>query len=144
MNQPFSTARPAIRRGSMLVEVTVSAALLATLLAIIGQVMVQLHKQNRITDRYLHAQQTLENLMEDATRNDWTSLNSETISQLKLSETAEQKLPQAVLNGNVFEQTDPVLAKRVTLQLSWQNASGSTRPPLVLTTWVYKQPEDKP
>jgi len=147
-------ARTSPRRGSMLIEVTVSAALLATLLILINQVVVQLHRHTQLVDRHLLAQQTLENLLEDAIRTPWPSLTSDTLAKLELPEFARKKLPQAVLSADVAEaditeadiseKGDPVLAKRVTLRLSWQGASGNPRPPLVLTTWVYQQPEGQP
>lgn len=144
MNQlPKKIERLAARRGSMLVEVTVSAALLATLLIIINQVIVQLHRQTKLVDRHLLAQQTLENSLEDAIRIPWSALTSDSLAKLELPEFAREKLTQAVLSGEVSEEEDPVLAKRVTLRLSWRGATGSLRRPLVLTTWVYKQPEDK-
>jgi len=133
----------------MLIEVTASAAMLATLLILINQTVVQLHRHTQLVDQHLLAQQTLENSLEDAIRTPWSSLTSDTLAQLDLPEIARKKLPQAVLSAevvedNVTEEGDPVLAKRVTLRLSWRGASGNPRPPLVLTTWVYPQPEDQP
>jgi len=140
----FQTRRLAARRGSMLLEVIVSAALLAVLLTIINQVVVQLHRQTRLVDRHLLAQQTLENLLEDAVGFPWSSLTSDRLAKLELPELTREKLPDAMLSAEVSEEEDPVLAKRVTLRLSWRSASGKPRPPLVLTTWVYKQMEAQP
>jgi len=155
-SHPSEPARPRARRpqprprqGSMLIEVTASAAMLATLLVLINQAVVQLHRHTQLVDRHLLAQQTLENSLEDAIRIPWASLTSDTLAELDLPEIARKKLPQAVLSADVTEadiseEGDPVLAKRVTLRLSWRGASGNPRPPLVLTTWVYSQPEDQP
>lgn len=138
------TLGQAARRGSMLVEVTVSAALLATLLVIINQTVVQLHRQTKLVDRHLLAQQTLENLLEDAVRTPWSALTTDTLANLELPEIALAKIPQAELSGEVTEELVPVPAKRVTLRLNWQGVSGSPQRPMVLTTWVYKQQEVNP
>lgn len=136
-----SQLKPSRRRGSMLVEVTASAAMLAALLIVINQVVVQLHRQTRLGDQHLVAQQTLENLLEDALRRPWSALTSDAIDGLELPKIAQEKLLRAVLSGDVSEVKEPVLAKRVTLRLSWENSPGSSRRPLVLTTWVFKLPE---
>jgi len=128
----------------MLIEVIVSATMLATLLIIIGQVIVQLHCQTRLVDQHLLAQHTLENLLEKTVRSPWSALTTDKITKLALPEIAQEKLPQVVLSGKVSELKDPVLTKRVTLRLSWQNVSGNPQQSLVLTTWVYKQPEVEP
>ena len=132
------------RRGSMLVEVTISAGLVATLLIIISQLVVQLQRQTKLVDRHILAQQTLENLLEDAVRAPWSSLTSEMLAKLELPETALAGIPLAELSGEVFEEQNPVQAKQVTLRLSWQRVAGIPSRPLILTTWVYKQQEVKP
>ncbi len=129
------------RRGSMMLEVIVSAALLATLLIVINQILVRLHAHTALVDRHLVAQQTLENLLEEFSSRDWAEIESASINALKLPAVASSKLSQAVLEGEVVEEAEPVVAKRITMRLRWQSVSGIERRPLTLTTWVYQRVE---
>lgn len=126
----------------MLLELGVSAALLAAMLVILSQVIVQLHRHTKLVDRQLAAQQTLENMLEEASRTPWETLTTETLAQLELPQNAPASLRHAKLSSEIFTEEKPALAKRVTLRLTWQGSPSKIQPPLVLTTWVYKQPED--
>ena len=136
------------RQGAMLLEAIVSAALLATLLVIINQIAVRLHAQTALIDRHYVAQQTLENLLEELTSRNWDDLHSTAINELEIPAWVRSKLPQATLIGEVIQETDPTTAKRITLRLGWQEASGTQRRPPAnttpaLTTWVYQRLDRK-
>ena len=136
--------QPPARRGSMLLEVIVSAAMLGTLLVTINQTLVQLQRQTRFADRQFVAQQTLENLLEEFTQRPWSEMTSASVDKIKLSDFTQAKLPAARLGGEVALQSDPVPAKRITLRLNWQNVPGVEQRPWSLTTWVYRQRETAP
>lgn len=133
-----STRRSGLRRGSMLIELGVSAAMLTAMLVILSQVIVQLHRHTKLVDRQLAAQQLLENMLEEAVRTPWKTLTTETLAGLKLPKNAQTSLRDAKLSSEVSTEAAPALAKRVTLRLTWQGSPSKTQPPLVLTTWVYK------
>ncbi len=136
--------QPPARRGSMLLEVIVSAGMLGTLLVTINQTLVQLQRQTRFADRQFVARQTLENLLEEFTHRSWSELNGPSVDKLTLPEWAQAKLPAARLVGEVAEESDPVPAKRITLWLGWQNGPGVKQKPCALTTWVYQPLELAP
>lgn len=131
------------RRGTMLVEIIVSAAMLGTLLIIINQMVVRLHKQSAALDKHRFAQVTLENLLEEFTALEWSEISTESISQLSLSDLAKSKLHQVTLEGDVELEQEPVPAKRVQLRMSWQGESGVAQS-LGLATWVFQSVEDEP
>ncbi len=120
-----------------MLEVIVGAALLATLLIVISQILVRLHAQTALVDRHYAAQQSLENLLEEFSSRDWAAVNSEAIDDLNISGDTSTKLLHARLEGEVVELAEPVTAKRITLRLHWQSVSGIEQRPLILTTWVY-------
>lgn len=131
-----------LRCGSMMIEMVIGTALLAALLVIVSQVIVRLQTQTKAVDKHFVAQQTLENLLEEFTAQDWQEITNASVTDLKLPEWVKSKLQQAVLTGEIAEEVEPVAAKRITLRFSWQGASGKQRRPLSLTTWVYRHAED--
>jgi hypothetical protein len=137
-------ARRSPRRGSMLLEAVVSAALLGTLFVTIGQVVVLLQRQTELADRHYVAQQTLENLLEEFTHRPWSEITSARIEQLELPPWVVSKLPRALLQGEVTEEAEPVAAKRITLRLGWRNGPAGASRPLILTTWIYPSPQEQP
>lgn len=130
------------RSGTMLVEIVVSAAMLGSLLIIINQMVVRLHKQTAALDNHRFAQVTLDNLLEQFTSQEWEGIETESISRLPLSELAQAKLYNVALEGDVELEIESVPAKRVRLQLTWQGESGVTQK-LSLATWIFQSPEDE-
>lgn len=125
------------RRGSLLLEISVAAALLGSLLVIINQMAVRVHRQTAITEQHYVAQQTLQNLLEQLTAEDFQAVSNESIDALSLSSLAQAKLPAGRITGEVVVEENPVPAKRLTLHLYWlreAEAEFSTS----LTTWVYQ------
>ncbi len=128
----------------MLLEAVVSVGLLGTLFVTIGQVVVLLHRQSGLADRHFVAQQTLENLLEQFTHHPWSEISTVRIDQLELPSYALSKLPNAVLRGEVTDESEPIPAKRITLRLGWRNGPEGASKPLILTTWIYPRPEEQP
>lgn len=125
------------RRGSLLVEISVAAALLGSLLVIINQMAVRVHRQTAITEQHYIAQQTLQNLLEQITAEDFQTVSTESVDSLSLSLLAQAKLPAGRITGEVVFEEKPIPAKRLTLHLHWlrvADAEFSTS----LTTWVYQ------
>ena len=136
-SDPRRAGRP--RRGSMLVEVVVCAALLGALFVVIHRGVSAVYRQVRITDRAVVAQQTLENLLEEITSRDWSEIDADSIDALALPELVTQRLPGVVLAGEVVEEAEPVAAKRISLSLRWKNEQGLVGEPVGMTTWVYQK-----
>ena len=127
----------------MLVEIIVSAAMLGTLLIIINQMVVSLHKQSAALDKHRFAQVTLVNLLEEFTAGEWSEISAESIPQLSLSNLARSKLHQVALEGDVQLEQAPVPAKRVHLRINWKGESGVAQS-LRLATWVFPSAESEP
>jgi len=125
------------RRGMLVLEACVSAAMLAVLLVVVNRIVVSLHRQTAAADRQFVAQQVLDNAMEEVTTGDWDKLSGGALPEFEVSAWAQKKLPGVTLRGEVTEETEPVAARRITLQLTWRDAADRPRRPLTLTTWVY-------
>lgn len=129
------------RQGTLLLEVVVASVLLASLLVLINQVLVRTHAQVDLVDERLEAQQFLENLLEEISSYEWNSINTESIQHVDIPDSVANKLSGLALRGSVTEQVEPVVAKRITLELDWTLVSGRRIQPIRLSTWVYKRPE---
>jgi type II secretory pathway pseudopilin PulG len=131
------------RSGSILLELLVSAALLASLLVIVNQSFVGLRRQSRLVDRRFVAQQVLENVMEEYTQQSWDTLSTESIQKITLPELAVEKLPHCKITGIVVDESDPVLAKRIILRLLWDNHPGRPSQSIGLTSWSFAPEGDQ-
>jgi type II secretory pathway pseudopilin PulG len=133
----FLSSRFRGRSGSILLELLVSAAMLASLLVIVNQSFIGLRRQSRLVDRRFVAQQVLENVMEEYTQQSWDKLSTESIQEITLPELAVKKLPHCKVTGKVVEESDPVLAKRIILRLLWDNYPGQPPQSIALTSWSF-------
>jgi hypothetical protein len=125
------------RSGSTLLELLVSAALLASLLVIINQSFIALRRQSRLVDRRFVAQQVLENVLEEFCQRPWETLSTESVQQIRLPDFADGKLPHCDIYGEVVDETDPVLVKRVVLRLGWSDYPGQPPQSIALTAWAF-------
>lgn len=132
------------QRGSMLLEVTVGALMVGALLAVVSQVVVRLHRQTTLMDGNVAAQQALQNLMEEFIANEWTSIDDDGIASLSLPEETSRRLAGAELSGNIVDEDEPVIAKRITLQLRWKTTGAERKQELRLTNWIYQRQEAAP
>jgi type II secretory pathway pseudopilin PulG len=138
---PNVTPRRGPRAGFSLVEITVAAALLAALTAIVAPAFAAVERGLRRAEQRAQDMQALENLIEEFTGRDWDAITDEQLQQLSLPEAWRSRRPAPSLSGQVV--LDPALdAKRVTLQV--QVASGGRRQRVSLTTWVFRNPATPP
>jgi prepilin-type N-terminal cleavage/methylation domain-containing protein len=126
------------RRGFTFVEVIVAAAMLAVLLSLAGQMLVQARRHSRIAEQRGLALRTVENALEELTAKPWDEINDAALAQLAVPASLARRWPQAAFTGAVAESDQPVASKRLTLQL--QLAPSQPALSAKLTTWIYRTP----
>ena len=131
---------PWARRGSLLAEVAMSAAMLMIAMALTVKVLGWVGVERRVWDRRQWAAQEAANLMEQITSRPFGDVTAEIGQELSLSPEARRLLPDAELKVEVGEndQAGGAGSKRVALQLRWHNRSGEWDAPVRLVSWIYR------
>jgi prepilin-type N-terminal cleavage/methylation domain-containing protein len=128
---------PGQRSGFSLMEVSAAAAMLAVLLALTVQVVIVLSAQQQAAERRAFAVQAVHNLLELVENLSWEQVNEDTADLLRLPESVRGNLPSAKITVATAGETEPVEAKRVTIELAWSTMGGRPAAPVRMTTWVY-------
>jgi hypothetical protein len=126
-----------LRSAISLLEITVSAAMLAVLMIVAAQMLDALRSQQRGVQRRALALQTVQALAEQVGNMRWDKLTVEAAEEIIIPTVALAHLPGAKLSIAVDEEREPIPAKRVRFELMWNDASGQSSGPAQLTTWVY-------
>jgi post-segregation antitoxin (ccd killing protein) len=77
--------------------------------------------------------------MERVTALAWEEITPETLASIALPESLARQLPDADLKISVVLDANAPQAKRVLIELRWQESSpGTQSPPVRLATWIYE------
>jgi prepilin-type N-terminal cleavage/methylation domain-containing protein len=128
------------RAGLTLLEITVASAILAVLLTASIQMLQAVSSQQRAADRQAVATLAVQAIAEQIGNIPWDQLTSEAAAQVAIPAPLERYLPAGKLVATVEEQTEPVVAKRVYLELTWSGPGGKQSGPVRLTSWVFPEP----
>ncbi|MGC8642592.1 MAG: hypothetical protein ACP5XB_22270 [Isosphaeraceae bacterium] len=136
--------RPA-RRGSLLVELALSAAMLMIAMGLTVKVLGWVGVQRRNWERRQIAVQEAANVMERLTARPFESVTPESTRDIPLSARARQSLPGVELKVDVREndRAGGAGSKRVAIALRWQGRSGEWDAPVHLTSWIYRGRPDR-
>jgi len=125
------------RVGMSLLEITLAAGLLGILMAVSVQMLRVMGDRQRAAERRAAALQTVQSLAETLSNKPWDELSTGAAEQIAIPEAMRPHLPGAKLRVTVNDESEPVVAKRVSLELRWNNPRGQTSAPVRLTTWVF-------
>lgn len=126
------------RRGYTILEATIALGVLAVALVAVAQSVVLAAQQRRVTQRRQLARQAADNALERLFALPWKDLTPETAATTKLLAGVEDYLPGATLTVAVEEVAGPPQAKRVRVEVGWNDAAGAVASPVSLTAWRYK------
>lgn len=132
------------RKGALLLELIVSAAMLAAILLAVSKMGVAQNRQQRTLEREVVASHQLQNLMETYLAKDWDSIAQNVDHELALPEAAQKLLPAHEIEVLVTEQDQELLEKRIEIRLRWGNDQAVTPHVKSLTCWTYGQSEATP
>ena len=138
--RPTCAAR---RRGFTMLEIAVSAVMLATVMSVTVRLLGSLAAGRRAAERRLCAVQEVANLMERVTARPWGEVTPEGIRSVTLSPRALQALPGAELAATVDDALGNRGEKRINLRLRWRDRAGTWTAPVRLTAWIYRHGGDR-
>jgi len=133
------------RRGSLLLEATIAAVLIAAVLIGVAQLLAVTAVQQRDFDRQQLATQTVANVMEDVAARPWDELASDEggdFTAMELPAAVTERLPDARLemaatDVGADEAEAALPARRIVIQLDWINSAGMRVEPVTLTAWRF-------
>ncbi|MBN1851282.1 MAG: prepilin-type N-terminal cleavage/methylation domain-containing protein [Pirellulales bacterium] len=126
------------RTGFTLVELAVAIAMVAALLALVGEMIVFARLASRTMQQQAALDQDADNLLDRITGLPWETIQP--------GADFSDSLPRAFIDGLagltwdvvVTEETDPILAKRITVRLSRPVRGNREQPTVRLTAWLYQ------
>jgi type II secretory pathway pseudopilin PulG len=125
------------RRAFTVLEIAIAAGLLGLLMTASVQVLRAMQTQQRAADRRASALHTVQALAEQISSFSWKDVTSERLRQLELPPPITEYLPEAQMTASLMEESEPVPAKRVTVELTWRGPKGQPAAPLRMTIWVF-------
>ncbi len=125
-------------RGLTLLEMTVTAAILALLLSTSMTMLRVVSGQQRAAERRAVATQTVQALAERLVNRPWDELTPEAVENAAIPAAVAPHLPGAKLLVAVDEETEGVAAKRVTIELAWNGPSGQPARPVRIIAWAFQ------
>jgi hypothetical protein len=124
------------RRGSLLVEVSVAAGLVAIALIAVAQLVIVSAKQERVLDQRQIAAQEAANALERVLGRSWNDVTAERLSELSLGVDDLHRLPDGKLKCEMELLSEQPPTKKITAQVSWRNQAGG-RDHVQLSAWKF-------
>jgi type II secretory pathway pseudopilin PulG len=134
-------SHPVQRRAMTLLEIAVALGLLGMLMSVSVQMLRVMGERQRAAERRGAATQTVQALTEQLSNMPWEHLTAQAADAVEIPAAMSARLPGSRLSVAVIEESEPIVAKRVTVELRWNGPRGQPARPMRLTTWVY--PEDE-
>ncbi len=130
------------RDGFTLFELAISAILLAVVMVTAIPTLAWIVRVRHAAERQQAAILGIGNLMERVTALAWDEITPEALAAIKLPENLAEQLSGADLRISVASDADAPEAKRVLIELRWQESpAGTQSPPMRLAAWVYRRPK---
>jgi Tfp pilus assembly protein PilV len=134
---------PARRGGLTLIEVLVTAVLLAAAISTAVPLLGWMAAEHRSAERHQWALQELNNVLERFAQLPWANITPEAAREQTLSLEGAQRLPGGELKLLVDDLATTPASKRLRAEVRWRGASGELTAPLRLTAWIYEQRRSK-
>ena len=128
---------PFCRKGVTILEATVAAALLGTLMMVCLHLLSATSAQRRALDQRQAAVIELSNEMERLTALPWAEMTRLKPADERISPWARAILPEAKLKVELATPAGDPAARRITTSLRWQDRNGEFLSPVTLTAWRY-------
>lgn len=129
------------RRGSMLLETTVAIVILAAAIVAVAHTMAVLTVQRQSAERQSLATQEAANLMERIYVLPVDEITAEKVSELELSATCRERLPEATLDIAVESLSAGPPAKRISIEIEWTGHGQVRSKPVRVTAWKHAKKE---
>jgi Tfp pilus assembly protein PilE len=127
------------RAGFTLFELTITAILLAAVMVTAIPTLAWIVRARQAAERQQAAVLGVGNLMERVTALAWDDITPEALAAIALPEDLSRQLSDADLKISVVSTPETPEAKRVLIELRWQESSAGTQAaPVRLAAWVYR------
>jgi prepilin-type N-terminal cleavage/methylation domain-containing protein len=126
------------RRGFTILEVLVSAAILAAMTTVCVELLGLLGAQQRAIAQRHTAIREAGNIMERLAAAPFGDITRPLLDGVKLSSEAAAALPAAELKIELESTDDPPAAKRIAISIRWKDRSGQWTAPVSLVSWKYE------
>lgn len=140
--QPLS-GKGSCRTGFTLFELVITSLLLSALIVSAIPALSWAAKQRREVERRQAGLEFLENQLERLTALSFDELTPERAGAVKIPEAFRDRWPEATLSARVIDEPEE-RAKRINLELRWQEQRGGPTVPIRLTAWIYPHTEQTP
>jgi hypothetical protein len=120
-------------------EVSVAAAMLAALLATSVQAVALLRAQQQSAEHRALAVDAVQNLLEQFENLPWEQATAAGADRLSLPDSVGQYLHAAKIAVTVVDESEPITARRATVELAWQANAGRPAIAVRMTTWIFPE-----
>jgi hypothetical protein len=125
-------------------ELAVSVLVLLAAMSVTVKVLGWFGNERRAADRRQWAVQAASNVLERVASEPFDRVTAERTREIAAATGAAKVLPGAAWDVAVEDDRDlPVPARRVYVQLRWEERTGGWGSPVRLTTWVYRRGDTK-
>ena len=133
-----------MRRGSMLMEVTLAVALLAAAFVAIAQLLVVASRERHNANARSAAIRAVANTMERVMLSEYHELTAEDPPEFDLTEADKEWLPGGRLEVQIEPAPSDIPQKRIVVQVDWEDAAGRRVRPIRLVGWSVPTQEVRP
>src|SRR5690242_849922 len=135
-----ATHRIRRRSGFTTFEVSIALAMLFAAAILMSQFLIASAQQRKLAAERRLALGELSNRLERVMAAKWEEVTAEAIEKPGLPAVLEKHLFAAKLTASVTDEAEPAAAKRIKLELSWEQ-HGQRVTPVTLTGWKFKPQE---
>ncbi len=132
------------RRGSLLTETTVAAAIASVAIAGVVQLMFVAHGQMRMREHHALMVRETANVMEDLFSRPWDQIVTPNPLDVPVPEALRQVLPGAKLQVDIQPEAEREQTVRITVRVAMPPDSKAAGGPVQLVAWRERNEEAKP
>jgi hypothetical protein len=125
-------------------EVTLALVVLSVVVTALAQLLATAAAHRRASEERRLALQEAANQAERLALWSWDETSPERLGGLKASGDLLAAVPSATLNVALSDEVGPPAAKRVRIDVQWNDAAGQPAQPVGLTLWKHRPAEDSP
>lgn len=125
------------RAAFSLLELTVAAAIMASIIAASLQMLHALEGYQRRCERIRSAQQAVAAVAEEVGNLPWDTLSTDAAQTIKLPKSLQDRLQGTTLTVRVLDESEPTSSKRIHVALTENPNSGELRTLSRITCWSF-------
>jgi hypothetical protein len=137
----MTTTHP--RRASLLLELVISGIVLGMVMSAALPALGWIARERQLTRQRQAAILEVGNLMERITLVDWDDLTPRRAASFEISDRLREQLVDSELKVSLTADDSDEGSKHVLIELYWDVVPGRLAPPVRLTAWVHRRPNEE-